>query len=138
MCVVFDLNLEQLDVKTPFLHGDLKEEIYMLKPEGFKEEGKENLVCKLNKSLYCLKHAPRCWNKRFDSFIIGLRYNRLNADPCAYFKRLDEVDFVILLLYVDDMLVVGPNKDRIKELKAQLAMEFEMKDLRPKNKILGV
>ncbi|KAH9723668.1 hypothetical protein KPL70_007189 [Citrus sinensis] len=138
MCATFDLHLEQLDVKTAFLHGELEEEIYMLQPEGFAETGKENLVCKLNKSLYGLKQAPRCWYKRFDSFIMSLGYNRLSSDHCAYYKRFENNDFILLLLYVDDMLVAGPNKDRIQELKAQLAREFEMKDLGPANKILGM
>ncbi|KAA0026164.1 polyprotein [Cucumis melo var. makuwa] len=126
------------DVKTAFLHGDLEEEIYILQPKGFEVKGKENLVCRLNKSLYGLKQAPRCWYKRFDSFILSLGYNRLNADPCAYFKRFGEKDFIVLLLYVDDMLVAGPNKNRIEELKAYLAKEFEMKNLGPGNKILGM
>nr|GEY10698.1 retrovirus-related Pol polyprotein from transposon TNT 1-94 [Tanacetum cinerariifolium] len=138
MCATYDLHLEQLDVKTAFLHGNLDEEIYILQPEGFEQKGKKNLVCRLNKSLYDLKQVPRCWYKRFDSFIIGLGYNRLHANPCAYFKRFGNNDFVILLLYVDDMLVAGPNKDRISKLKAQLAREFEMKDLGPVNKILGM
>nr|GEV81204.1 retrovirus-related Pol polyprotein from transposon TNT 1-94 [Tanacetum cinerariifolium] len=127
-----------LDVKTAFLHGNLEEEIYMLQPEGFKQKGKENLVGRLNKSLYGLKQAPWCWYKRFDSFIRSLEYNRLNADPHAYFKMFENNDFIILLLYVDDKLVAGPNKDRINKLKAQLAREFEMKDLGPANKILGM
>jgi len=138
MCAAFDLHLEQLDVKTAFLHGELEEEIYMLQPEGFKEPGKENLVCRLTKSLYGLKQAPRCWYKRFDSFIISLGYNRLYSDHCAYCKSSGDNDFIILLLYVDDMLVIGPNKDQIQELKAQLAREFDMKDLGPANKILGM
>ncbi|KAH9681067.1 Integrase catalytic domain-containing protein [Citrus sinensis] len=138
ICATFDLHLEQLDVKTAFLHGQLEEEIYMLQPEGFAETGKENLVCRLNKSLYGLKQAPRCWYKRFDSFIMSLGYNRLSSDHCAYYKRFEDNDFIILLLYVDDMLVAGPNKDRVQELKAQLAREFEMKDLGPANKILGM
>lgn len=138
MCATFDLHLEQLDVKTAFLHGDLKDEIYMLQPEGFEEKGKENLVCRLTKSLYGLKQAPRCWYKRFDSFIMSLGYSRLYADPCAYFKRFGESDFITLLLYVDDMLVAGPDKGRVNELKTQLAREFEMKDLGPANKILGM
>lgn len=79
MCATFDLHLEQLDVKTTFLHGELKEEIYMLQPEGFEEKGKENLVCRLKKSLYGFKQAPRCWYKRFDSFIISFEYNRLSS-----------------------------------------------------------
>ncbi|KAH9670456.1 hypothetical protein KPL70_016992 [Citrus sinensis] len=138
MCAIFDLHLEQLDLETAFLHGELEEEIYMLQPEGFAETGKENLVCRLNKSLYGLKQASRCWYKRFDSFIISLGYKRLSSDHCAYYKRFKDNDFIILLLYVDDMLVAGPNKDRIQELKAQLAREFEMKDLGPANKILGM
>lgn len=52
MCARFDFHLEQLDVKTKFLHGELEEEIYMLKLEGFKENGKENLVYRLTKSVY--------------------------------------------------------------------------------------
>ncbi|KAH9660405.1 hypothetical protein KPL70_024186 [Citrus sinensis] len=135
ICATFDLHLEQLDVKTVFVHGELKEEIYMLQPEGFAE--KENLVCRLNKSLYGLKQAPRCWYKRFDSFIMSLGYNRLSSDHCAYYKRFEDNDFIILLLYVDDILA-GLNKDRIQELKAQLDREFEMKDLGPANKILGM
>ncbi|KAE8665938.1 hypothetical protein F3Y22_tig00112523pilonHSYRG00165 [Hibiscus syriacus] len=129
---------KKLDVKTAFLHGNLEEEIYMLQPEGFEEKEKKNLVCRLNKSLYGLKQAPRCWYKRFDSFIMCLGYNRLNADPCAYFKRSSDNNFFILLLYVDDMLVAEPNKDHIEELKAQLDREFEMKDLGSANKILGM
>ncbi|KAH9782976.1 hypothetical protein KPL71_009140 [Citrus sinensis] len=96
------------------------------------------VLAMLNKSLYGLKQAPRCWYKRLDSFIMSLGYNRLNSDHCAYYKRFEDNDFIILLLYVDDMLVAGPNKDRIQELKAQLAREFEMKDLGPANKILGM
>ena len=106
-------------MKTAFLHGELEEEIYMLQPEGFAETGKENLVCRLNKSLYGLKQALRCWYMRFDSFIISLGYNRLSSDHCTYYKRFEEDDdIIILLLYVDDMLVINPNKDRVQELKA--------------------
>ncbi|GJR04390.1 retrovirus-related pol polyprotein from transposon TNT 1-94 [Tanacetum coccineum] len=66
----------------------------------------------------------------------SLQYTRLHANPCAYFKRFGNNDFIILLLYVDDMLVAGPNKDRINKLKAQLDREFEMKDLGLANKII--
>ena len=125
-------------MKTASLHGELEEEIYMLQPVGFEEKGKENLLCRLNKSLYGHKQVPRCWYKIFDSFIMSLGYNRLSLDLCAYHKRFGDGDFIILLLYVDDMLVAGPNKDRITDLKAQLAREFEMKDLGPADKILGM
>jgi len=139
ICAIFELHLEQLDVKTAFFYEELEEEIYMLQLEGFAEKGKENLVCRLNKSLYGLKQGSRCWYKRFDSFIICLGYNRLSTNHCMYYKKFEEDnDFIILLLYVDDMLVIGSDKDRVQELKAQLAREFDMKDLGPTNKILGM
>ena len=120
------------------MHGELEEEIYMTQPEGFVAKGKENLVCKLNKSLYGLKQAPRCWYRRFDSFIRGLGFRRCEADHCAYFWRNKNGSFIILLLYVDDMLVAGQDKESINELKAQLAREFEMKDLGAARQILGM
>ena len=111
----------------------------MLQLEGFVEKGKEKLVCMLNKSLYGLKQEPRCWYKRFDSFIISLGYNRLSSNHCIYYKKFEkDDDIIIMLLYVDDMLVIVPNKDRVQELKAQLAREFDIKDLGPTNKILGM
>ena len=78
-----------------------------------------------------------CWYKKFDSFIMNIGYKRLSSDHCVYYKRFENNNFIILL-YVDDVLVVDSNKDRIQELKAQLGREFEMKDLGSSNKILGM
>ena len=64
-----NLHLEQMDVKTTFLHGDVDKEIYMQQPEGFVVPGKEHMVCKLTRSLYGLKQAPRQWCNKFDSFV---------------------------------------------------------------------
>jgi hypothetical protein len=135
---LFDLELEQLDVKTAFLHGDLDEEIYMTQPDGFSAPGQEHLVCHLKKSLYGLKQAPRQWYKRFDSFMLAQNYSRSNYDHCIYFKQFSNGSFVYLLLYVDDMLIASHEKSLIDELKAQLNHEFDMKDLGPAKKILGM
>jgi hypothetical protein len=133
-----DLELEQLDVKTAFLHGDLKEEIYMEQPEGFEVKGKEHLVCKLKKSLYGLKQAPRQWYKKFDSFMVGHGYKKTEANHCFYFRKFDEGNFIILLLYVDDMLIVGQDAKMISNLKNELLKSFDMKDLGPAQQILGM
>jgi hypothetical protein len=79
-----DLELEQLDVKTAFLHGKMDEEIFMVQPEGFKQPGTENLVCRLKKSLFELKQSPRQWYKRFDSYMIQIGYTYCEYDCCVY------------------------------------------------------
>ena len=132
-----NLHLEQLDVKTAFLHGDLEEELYMRQPEGFIKEDRKNLVCRLKKSLYGLKQAPRQWYKKFDSFMSSHGFTRCQADHCCYFKKFDN-NFIILLLYVDDMLVAGSDMQEIANLKQKLSEQFEMKDLGAAKQILGM
>ena len=124
-----DLKLEQLDAKTAFLHGDLEEEIYMVQPEGFEVKGKEHMVCRLKKSLYSLKQAPRQWYKKFDSFTVGHGYTKRNVDHYVYIKKFIDGKFLNLLLYVDDILIVGQDASMIGDLKKDLFKAFDMKDL---------
>eukprot|EP00253_Pinus_taeda_P031620 PITA_31620 len=126
-----------MDVKTTFLHGDLEEEIYMKQAEGFAVKGKKELVCKLTKSLYGLKQSPRMWHHKFDTFIRGLGFTRSKADHCVYFKLIGR-RVIYLVLYVDDMLLVGNDKEIIQDLKTQLSSKFHMKDLGAANYILGM
>jgi hypothetical protein len=133
----FDLEVEQMDVKTTFLHGDLEEEIYMKQPEGFVVKGKKELVCKLKKSLYGLKKSPRMWYQKFDTYILGLGFVRSRVDHCVYSKQVGN-HFIYVVLYVDDMLLVGNNMDVIKEMKSQLSSKFDMKDLGAANFIMGM
>ncbi|KAG8487854.1 hypothetical protein CXB51_018699 [Gossypium anomalum] len=108
--VMHDLELEQLDVKTAFLHGELEEDIYMQQPEGFTVSEKEDYVCLLKKSLYGLKQSPRQWYKRFDSFMTSHDFKRSSFDSCVYFKKNSDGSFVYLLLYVDSMLIAAKDK----------------------------
>jgi transposase InsO family protein len=133
-----NLEIEQLDVKTAFLHGDLEEEIYMEQPEGFEDNGNEGLVCRLKKSLYGLKQAPRQWYKKFDSSMIEQGYQRTTSDHCVFMKKFSDEDFIILLLYVDDMLIVGHDTSKINNLKKELSKSFAMKDLGSAKQILGM
>ncbi|CAM8972742.1 unnamed protein product [Rhodiola kirilowii] len=137
MVAAEDLELQQLDVKTSFLHGDLDEEIYMNQPEGYLSKGNELLVCKLKKSSYGLKHAPRQWYKNFDGFMHEVKFVRSEADHCCYFKKLDD-SYIILLLYVDDMLIAGSSSQEVSKLKKQLSKRFAMKDLGEAKQILGM
>ncbi|KAJ4720195.1 Retrovirus-related Pol polyprotein from transposon TNT 1-94 [Melia azedarach] len=133
-----DLELEQLDVKTTFLHGELEEEIYMTQPNGFQVPGKEDYVCKLKKSLYGLKQSPRQWYKRFDSYMIEIGYTRSLYDCCVYYSKATNGSLIYLVLYVDDMLIAAENKSDVQKLKDLLSVEFEMKDLGAARKILGM
>ncbi|XXG70306.1 hypothetical protein AAC387_Pa06g3094 [Persea americana] len=138
MVAKFNLELEQLDVKTVFLHGELDKQIYMHQPEGFEIHGKEDHICLLKKSLYGLKQSPRQWYKRFDTFMVGNGYCRSAYDNCVYHKKHSNGSYVYLLLYVDDMLIAAKDMSEINGLKTQLSGEFEMKDLGAVKKILGM
>ncbi len=137
---LFGLILDQMDVVTAFLYGSLEEEIYMRQPEGFMRKGKERCVCRLLKSLYGLKQSPRQWNKHFDVFMHAQDFIRSSYDPCVYMKKVDNTafGFIVLVLYVDDMLIAAKDKSEIVKLKAQLSSEFSMKDLGPAKCILGI
>nr|GEW06645.1 retrotransposon protein, putative, Ty1-copia subclass [Tanacetum cinerariifolium] len=130
-----DYELEQLDVKTAFLHGNLEEVIYMRQPPGY-EQG--NKVCLLKKSLYGLKQSPRQWYRRFDEYTLSNGFKRSNYDSCVYYNIYAPGEYVYLLLYVDDMLIACKNNVEIGSTKSLLKREFDMKDLEEAKKILGV
>ncbi|RVW40094.1 Retrovirus-related Pol polyprotein from transposon TNT 1-94 [Vitis vinifera] len=113
-------------------------EIYMEQPKGFVLKRKEDYVCKLKKSVYGLKQAPRQWYKKFESVMGEQGYRKTTSDHCVFVQKFSDDDFVILLLYVDDILIVGRNVSRIDNLKKQLSKSFAMKDLVPVKRILGI
>ncbi|GKC18665.1 retrotransposon protein, putative, ty1-copia subclass [Tanacetum coccineum] len=106
-------------------------------PPGF-EEGTGNKVCLLNKSLYDLKQSPRQWYKRFDVYMISNGFSRSSYDSCVYFKEFAPGMYIYLLMYVDDMLIACKSKSEIEYTKGLLRKEFNMKELGPARKILGI
>ncbi|CAM8876646.1 unnamed protein product [Rhodiola kirilowii] len=135
---IFDWHIEQMDVKTAFLHGDLLETIHMFQPEGFVDKTKPNHVCLLRKSIYGLKQSPRQWNKKFDSCMLDLRFIRSKYDTCLYLKRVKNNAPLFVLLYVDDLLLISSSLSDIKMIKSGLQKHVDMKDLGIAQKILGV
>jgi hypothetical protein len=99
--------LHKLDVKSLFLNGELKEEVYLTQPEGFVEQGKEQLVCKLRKALYGLKQAPRSWYEKIDSLCHQQGFMRRKSDPNMYTKFDEQGYIVLIFLYVDDLIIIG-------------------------------
>ncbi|KAD7117956.1 hypothetical protein E3N88_05224 [Mikania micrantha] len=132
-----NLEVHQMDVKTAFLNGDLEEEIYMEQPEGFSAPGQEGKICKLVKSLYGLKQAPKQWHQKFDQVMLNNGFKINECDKCVYVKNTTR-GYVILCLYVDDMLIVVSDDKMIKSTKDMLKARFDMKDMGLADVILGV
>ena len=81
---------------------------------------------------------PQQWYKKFDSFMMSREYKRTFAYHCVYVRRFPDDNFIILLLYVDEMLIVGQNANMIQKLKMELSKTFDMKDLGSAKRILGM
>ena len=96
--------IHHMDVKTAFLNGDLKEDVYMDQPEGFSIKGQEQKVCKLVKSLYGLKQAPRAWYEKLIEHLLKLNYKHFNLDDATLFVKKVGRSVVYLVVYVDDCL----------------------------------
>ena len=132
------LQLHQMDVSTAFLHGELAEEVYMRQPEGFVEQGKEHLVCRLKRSIYGLKQSPRCWNHALDSKLREMGFEQTSSDPCLYVHFDSEGVMFLVAVYVDDIVLGGRSEAKMNAVKKELSQKFEMKDLGPLHHFLGV
>jgi Reverse transcriptase (RNA-dependent DNA polymerase) len=132
-----DWLLHQFDVKNVFLHGDLKEEIYMDPPPGYINSDSRQVVCRLHKALYGLKQSPRAWFGRFRNAMKNYDFEQSDSDHTLFFKRQQE-KLTVLIIYVDDMIITGNDKDEIKRLEERLSTEFEMKSLGRLKYFLGI
>ena len=129
--------IHHLDVKTAFLHGELKEEVYVTQPEGFEVKGKEGKVYKLRKALYGLKQAPRAWSVKLNQILRGFSFQRCTKEPSLY-RREDKAGYLLVCVYVDDLLVTGSNLQSIALFKREMASTFEMSDLGRLTYYLGI
>ena len=124
----FDLELHQMDVKTAFLNGELRENVSMAQPKCFVVEGKENLGYHLKKSIYGLKQASRQWYLKFDETIRKFGFKENDEDNCIYAKFRNG-RYIFLVLYVDDILLASSDMDLLLEIKRFLCSNYDMKDM---------
>ncbi|MFS7996236.1 putative RNA-directed DNA polymerase [Helianthus anomalus] len=129
--------IHQLDVKNAFLHGDLKETVFMHQPPGFVDKRFPNFVCRLKKSLYGLKQAPRAWYTRFATHILsqGFRSSVCDNSLFVYYRGSQTA---YLLLYVDDIVLTASSDELLQDIIRMLSREFAMTDLGPLHHFLGV
>nr|GEW37356.1 ribonuclease H-like domain-containing protein [Tanacetum cinerariifolium] len=128
--------LYQLDVNNAFLYGDLVEDVYMTLPPGYFSKN-ETQVCKLVKSLYGLKQAPRKWNKKHTWALLEIGFIQSKCDYSLYVKSVDDI-FIVVLVYVDDIVLTGNKFNEVEKLKDHLKSKFMIKDLGVLKYFLGI
>lgn len=134
--VARDWEIHQMDVHNAFLHGDLDEEIYMQLPPGFKSSS-PGKVCRLRKSLYDLRQAPRNWFAKLSRALNSFGFKQSYADHSLFtFSKASIILHV--LVYVDDLIITGSTTSAIETFRKYLNAQFYMKDLGALKYFLGI
>nr|GEW52235.1 ribonuclease H-like domain, reverse transcriptase, RNA-dependent DNA polymerase [Tanacetum cinerariifolium] len=120
--------VHHLDVKSAFLHGDLKEEVYITQLEEFIKRQDNGKVYRLIKALYGLRQAPRTWNIKLDNNLKSLNFKKCALEQAIYTKTSKD-STLLIRIYVDDLIITGTPKEDIDKFKAQMEEKFKMSDL---------
>ena len=120
----YDYKIWRMDVKTAFLNGNLLKDVYMTQSEGFVDPKYPNRVCKLQRSIYGLKQASRSWNLCFDEAVKEFGFMKNEDEPCVY-KKVSGSAIVFLVLYVDDILLIGNDIPTVQSVKSWLGKCFQ-------------
>jgi hypothetical protein len=129
-----------MDIKSAFLNGSLEEEIFMEQPQGFTSSNHPKKVCLLKKAIYSLKQASRAWNLQFHGVLTGLGFMCMHSDAGVYvYHRQDDGGITIfIILYVDDITMLGNSGPEIDRIKLFLSSRYDMTDLGEIESYLGV
>nr|GEV38109.1 retrovirus-related Pol polyprotein from transposon TNT 1-94 [Tanacetum cinerariifolium] len=115
----------QMDVKTAFLNGPLKEEVYVAQPDGFVDPDHPEKVYRLRKALYGLKQAPRAWYDELSKFLTSKGFTKGKIDPILFTIRYGE-DILLVQIYVDDIIFGSTNPKYSKHFEKLMHSRFEM------------
>jgi hypothetical protein len=121
----YGFKIYQMDIKSTFLNGPIKEELYVEQPPGFESEGYPNHVYKLHKSFYGLKQAPRAWYECLNDFLIKNGFRIGNADSTLFTRKMGK-DLFVCQIYVDDIIFSSTNKSFCDEFSKIVMDRFEM------------
>lgn len=136
LAVEEDLELYQYDVTTAYLNGVLHEEVYMEIPDGISGD-KTNKVCKLKKGLYGLKQSAKTWYTTIKNELKSLGFKELYSEACVFLRTNNKGDYIILCLYVDDILIATKSKHEVDEVIILLGEKFDIKSMGKAKYLLG-
>jgi hypothetical protein len=132
-------SVHHVDVKSAFLSGELKEEMYVHQPVGFVDDDNSGKVLKLKKALYGLRQVPSAWNAKLDTSMVSLGFSRCEQDhDHALYRHTEGDDFLVVGVYVDDLIITGTSVKEIGLLKAHMQELFQMSDLGLLSYYLGI
>jgi hypothetical protein len=129
--------VHHMDVKSAFLNGDLAEEVYVHQPAGYEKKNKEGHVLRLRKALYGLRQAPRAWNAKLDMSLMSLGFERCPMEHAVY-KRTAGDGYLLVGVYVDDLIITGSSVTDIAKFKDEMQRLFCMSDLGLLSYYLGI
>jgi hypothetical protein len=129
--------IHQLDMKNSFLHGILLEIVYCSQPTEFVDLAQPDRVCRVNKSLYGLKHAPQAWYIRFATYLLTLGFVETKSNPSLFIFHCG-ADTIYLLLYVNDIMLTTSSIVLLQHIISAFKQEFVMKDINPLHHFLRV
>jgi hypothetical protein len=129
--------VHHMDVKPAFLNGELDEEVYVRQPPGYGVDGKEEAVLKLRKALYGLRQAPRAWYAKLDASLTSLGFIRSPLEHAVY-RRGNDRSYLLVGVYVDDLIITSTDVAAIGEFKQQMQRMFKMSDLGLLTYYLGI
>jgi probable phosphoglycerate mutase len=130
------MELDSLDIKTAFLNGDLKEDVWVQQPPGYSEGGRQ-FSCKLHKALYGLKQAPRAWHKKLNEVLQNMGFSTSQSDPGLYAKHTEQGS-TYLIVWVDDITIAADNIELVHNVKTSIMQEFEARDLGETKVFIGM
>ena len=137
LVVTHGQDIQQVDVNNAFLNDTLQETIFMVQPEGFEDSSKPTHVCQLKKALYGLKQAPRAWFDRLKTALLDWQFVNSVSDSSLFHCKVNN-KLLLVLVYVDDILIIGEDSILISKLITDLDSQFSLRTLGAVNYFLGI
>nr|GEV63171.1 putative pol protein [Tanacetum cinerariifolium] len=131
------LDVWEMDIKTTFLYGPLKEEVYVNQPDGFVDPYHPDKVYRLKKALYGLKQAPRAWYNELSIFLVSKGFSKGSIDPTLFITKHGE-DILLVQIYVDDIIFGSTNPKLSKQFQKLMHNKFEMSMMGELKFFLGI